>query len=114
MRKYVLLLTVLLLIFSVAANAGDKLPSGKKLFKANCKICHAEDSEFGEYTPMYLIIEQWEEFYDKIYLETHGKVLFSKEDTLTVPEVITDEMLKKIRKFSIDGAADSEHPMTCG
>jgi hypothetical protein len=31
-----------------------------------------------------------------------------------VPDVITPEMLKKIKKFAVDHAADSESPATCG
>ncbi len=31
-----------------------------------------------------------------------------------VLEEITPEMLKLMKKFAVDHAADSEHPMTCG
>jgi len=43
----------------------------KELFKAHCKVCHAEDAEAGEYTPMSLIMDQWDEFFDDTYPETH-------------------------------------------
>ena len=88
--------------------------NGKELFKNYCKTCHGVDSPHGEYTPMHLIQEQWERFFDETYVETHEEVVDSLHGGQPVLKVIDKKMLKKIRKFSIDGAADSEHPMTCG
>lgn len=91
-----------------------KKMSGKDLFKNYCKTCHAPESPHDEYTPMHLIQEQWERFFDEKYEKTHGGVIDSLHGGQPVLDVINKKMLKKIRKFSVDGAADSEHPMTCG
>ncbi len=92
-----------------------KKMSGKDLYKNHCKVCHAKDSEFDEYTPMTLIQEQWETFFDEEFEDTHKTVSDSTfYGGKNVVDVITDEMLKKMRKFCVDHAADSEHPMTCG
>jgi hypothetical protein len=88
--------------------------SGKDLYRLNCKGCHDADSPHGEYAPMSLIQEQWEQFFEEQYLETHQELADSSRGTQKVIELITPEMLEKIRKFCIDGAADSEQPMTCG
>lgn len=97
------------------AQKDPKKMNGKELFRAECKVCHAEDSDWGEYSPMELIIEQWEEFFDDgVYEKTHKEVLSTTDAEKTVLETIDEDMLKKIRKFCIDGAADSEKPMTCG
>jgi hypothetical protein len=88
--------------------------SGKDLYKNYCKSCHLPDSPNGEYTPMTLIQEQWERFYKEKYAKTHTAVIDSLQGGKPVLELINEEMLKKIKKFSIEGAADSEHPMTCG
>ncbi len=119
-RNLILLITaalVLLLACIVLADEKKAEPEkldGLDLYKANCKDCHGEDSDAGEYTPMFLIIEQWERFFDEDYLETHGGLTVSEDDTTKVVDTITPAMLKAIRKFCVDGAADSEHPMTCG
>ena len=65
-------------------------------------------------TPMTLIQDQWDRFFDEKYEGTHGEVAYPEHDNKPVTEVISDDDLKAIRKFSIKGAADSEHPMTCG
>lgn len=112
-----LALVALLMMMAGAGLADDKKPEkidGKKAFIANCKGCHGEDAVAGEYVPMFLIIEQWERFFDEDYLETHGELTVSEDDTTKVVDTITPAMLKAIRKFCVDGAADSEHPMTCG
>jgi len=88
--------------------------SGKELYKSHCKPCHTEDSDAGEYTPMSLIEEQWEEFFDELWVETHEEVVCPKDDTKKVTDMWDAEMLKAVRKFCIDHAADSEQPMTCG
>lgn len=108
------LLTVLLAGASVAADQAEKPEKldGKSLYRTHCKVCHGPDSEAGEYTPMFLIIEQWERFFDEGYVEFHGELPY--QDDKTVVEYLTPEMLRAIRTFCIDGAADSEHPMTCG
>lgn len=117
-----LALAALLLFSAVTALSEEKTEeekaiakmSGLDLYRAYCKICHEPDSPHGEYAPLFLIQEQWERFYDETYLETHEGVVDSTHGELPVMEVISPEMLEKIRKFCIDGAADSEHPMTCG
>jgi hypothetical protein len=72
------------------------------------------DSEFEEYTPMSYIGEQWETFFDEEFTETHEEVT-DKEyfGGKPVTDVITKELIKKLRNFCVDHAADSEHPMTC-
>ena len=112
----ILSLAAALLLLAGVALAEDKADEpkldGKALFKTQCKVCHTEDSDAGDYTPMYLIIEQWERFFDEDYAETHAEAAY--EDGAKVMETITPAMLQEIRKFCIEGAADSEHPMTCG
>ncbi len=85
-----------------------KKMDGKELFQTQCKVCHTEDSKAGEYTPMSLIMDQWDEFFDETFTETHKEVpaLENKDKK--------EDMIKKLRKFCVDHAADSEQPMTCG
>jgi cytochrome c5 len=88
--------------------------NGKELFIAHCKVCHTEDSDAGEYTPMSLIMDQWDEFYDETFVETHKEVVCPKDEDKKVTDMIDKDMIKKLRKFCVDHAADSEQPMTCG
>lgn len=87
---------------------------GIELFRSLCKPCHMEDSDHGEYTPMSLIMEQWDEFFDGVFAETHKDVVCPKDETKKVADVFDKDMIKKLRKFCVDHAADSEQPMTCG
>lgn len=96
------------------ALAKDSTPDGRALYREYCKPCHKADSPNGEYTPMTLIQEQWERFFKEKYVPAHKSVADPDHGGKPVTEVITPEMLKKIRKFAVDHAADSEHPMTCG
>ncbi len=122
MRRIPTLLLVAALVVALGslAVAGDKADAKakkldpKKLFRDNCKVCHGEDSPDGQYAPMFLIQEQWEQFFDEDYVDTHKDVQWSEDDTTKVVNKITPEELKAIRDFCIEGAADSEHPMTCG
>ncbi|MCL4819256.1 MAG: cytochrome c [Vicinamibacteria bacterium] len=102
--------TLAALATAPAAFAGG--PSGQDLYKANCKTCHAAGSPHGEYTPMTLIQDQWERFFKEKYAAKHATA--TMPDGTKVLDAITPEMLEKIKKFSIDHAADSEQPMTCG
>ena len=117
--RTILLILALLMISAGLAVAEDKAEApkekdGKELFKAHCKACHGADADAGEYTPMSYIMEQWEEFFDDLWVETHGEVSCPKDETKKVTDMMDKEMLKKIRKFCVDHAADSEQPMTCG
>ena len=114
-----IMVSLLVLCFASMAFAGDdavkeKKLDGKDLYKNHCKVCHMEDSDAGEYTPMTLIEEQWEEFFDELWVETHGEVVCPKDDKKTVTDMWSKEMLKAVRKFCVDHAADGEQPMTCG
>jgi len=113
------LLTLALVMIAGVAMAEEKAEtkkelSGKDLYKDHCKVCHMEDSDAGEYTPMTLIQEQWEEFFDDYWTETHEEVVCPKDDTKKVTDMWDADMLKAVREFCIDHAADSEQPMTCG
>ena len=109
----IILLGILLVGITDVAVAKKKKLDGQELFKEYCKPCHEADSDNGEYTPMTLIQEQWERFFDEKYEETHGNVTCETHGG-PVTEVITPEVLEAFKKFSIDHAADSENPMTCG
>ena len=116
--RIIFLTLVILFVASVSLAADEvvkeKKLDGKDLFKTHCKTCHAVDADAGEYTPMTLIEEQWEEFFDELWVETHGEVVCPKDEKKTVTDMWSKEMLKAVRKFCVDHAADSEQPMTCG
>jgi mono/diheme cytochrome c family protein len=120
MRKILIVLglTALALLLAAAAVAGDesggKKLDGKKLFKERCKVCHGAEAPAGEYSPMFLIQEQWTKFFAEDYATAHKGLTVSATDTTKVLDAITPEMLEAIRAFCVEGAADSEHPMTCG
>jgi hypothetical protein len=86
----------------------------KDVYKMACKPCHLEDSEAGEYTPMSLIGEQWEEFFDELIVESHQDLACPGNDEAKLLDVLDKDLLKKLRSFCVDHAADSEQPMTCG
>ena len=88
----------------------------KDLYKQECKACHGPDSEWGEYSPMDLIQEQWEEFFDEDLVETHGELQTASEDDgdTKLLDLLDEDLLKILRDFCVDHAADSEQPMTCG
>jgi hypothetical protein len=103
----------LVLIGGVGYGA-DKEMNGQQLYKSYCKTCHGANSPNGEYTPMTLIEAQWTRFFEKKYARTHTELVDTHHDNKTLSDVITPEMLEKVRTFAVDHAADSEHPMTCG
>jgi len=59
-------------------------------------------------------MDQWDEFYDETFAETHKEVACPKDKDKKVTDMIDKDMIKKLRKFCVDHAADSEQPMTCG
>jgi len=107
-------LAVATVLGAASAASGEKEATGQELYKAYCKPCHLTGSKSGEYTPMTLIQDQWERFFDKKFVPSHKSVVDEGHGGGKVPDVITPEMLKKIKKFAVDHAADSESPATCG
>ena len=97
-----------------AAAFAAKEPTGQELYKEHCKSCHGPSAKAGEYAPLTLTQEQWERFFDKKFQPSHKNVVDEKHGDGKGPDVITPDILKKIRKFAIDHAADSESPATCG
>ena len=131
MKKLITLLVLamaLVALTATLATAEDKAPvaeevdhaaklaemDGKAIYKGLCKTCHGTDADAGEYTPMSLIMEQWDEFFADTFVETHQEVACPKDETQMITEVLTEDALKKVQKFCVDHAADSEQPMTCG
>lgn len=107
-------IALLALGLATAPSGSATAADGKELYKEYCKGCHEADSPHGEYTPMSLIQDQWTRFFDKKYVRTHKDVIDEKHGGKPVTETISPDDLELIKKFAIDGAADSEHPMTCG
>ena len=118
-KSHVIVAAVLIGVFllglaNVATAAKKKGPKGVDLYKEYCKPCHEADSDNGEYTPMTLIQDQWDRFFDEKYVDTHSGVMDPNHDNKPVTEVISEDDLELIKKFAVDHAADSEQPMTCG
>lgn len=130
MKKLITLLVLAMALVALTATlaaAEDKAPAaevdhaaklaemdGKAIYKGLCKTCHGTDADAGEYTPMSLIMEQWDEFFEDTFVETHQEVACPKDETQMITDVLTEDALKKVQKFCVDHAADSEQPMTCG
>jgi hypothetical protein len=87
---------------------------GIDIYKNVCKSCHGPDADAGEYTPMDLIMEQWDDFFQDTFVETHTDITCPSDETQKLTDVISGDVLKKVQKFCVDHAADSEQPMTCG
>ncbi len=103
-----------MIAFAMPAGAKDKGPTGRQLVQQYCRICHGPNAKAGTYTPMTFIQDQWTDFFANTYKDSHKGVIDTHHNNKKVLEEITPEMLKKIEKFMVDHAADSEHPMTCG
>lgn len=114
MRMVLAAVAVLAIALIAGGGAEAAKDEGKELYKEYCKSCHGKDAAAGEYTPMTLIQDQWDRFFDKKFEATHGEVLDPAHENKPVPEAVGPERIKTIRKFCVDHAADSEHPMTCG
>ena len=123
MKKLIFMLTVLTALtclFGVAiaedADGMEKIQKmkAKDLYKMACKPCHLEDAEAGEYTPMSLIGEQWEEFFDELIIDSHKDLPCPNNKEAKLLDILDKDLLGKLRTFCIDHAADSEQPMTCG
>lgn len=116
-RSRLIVTSILIGILAVGlANVATaaKKPKGNDLYKEFCKPCHEANSDNGEYTPMTLIQDQWERFFDEKFVGSHSAVMDPNHDNKPVTEVISEDDLESIKKFAIDHAADSEQPMTCG
>lgn len=116
-----LLLPALLVVAAGAALAEEDAAApaladmnAKDLYRNACKPCHTADADAGEYTPMSLIGEQWEEFFDGLLAETHADATLPGDGTTPLLEALDEELIGKLREFCVDHAADSEQPMTCG
>lgn len=112
--KHIVWIVVATVALAAWGLAADKPADGKALYKEYCKPCHGPNAAAGEITPMTLIGEQWERFFAEKLVPSHQSLSDPAHDNRPVLEVITPEILKKIKEFAIEHAADSEHPMTCG
>jgi mono/diheme cytochrome c family protein len=101
----------LLAATAVSAGSNANARKGKAYFKKNCRVCHDGNTAGAPaLEPAELIIEQWER-------------AFTKDDDVAecVPRVkektgveLTEQDLIDIEAYLVQGAADSERPMTCG
>jgi len=106
--------SLILAALTIAAAPKDGQRTGQQLYKEYCKGCHLADSPNGEYTPMSLIQDQWKDFFDTKLVPAHEAVVDPAHEGKKVLDLMTPEETKVLRDWTIDHAADSEHPMTCG
>ena len=110
---FVIWIMLLFVFFSGASAVGDsEKKTGKELYKQDCRICHQEDSPNGDFTPMSLTMDQWKRFFKERFEKTHKDVVLERENKKLL-EYMTPDKLKKIKKFVVKHAADSEQPQTC-
>jgi len=103
-----------LIAVGVGAAGKEARKDGKELYKEHCKSCHGASAPAGEYTPMSLIQDQWQEFFDQKLIPTHENVTDPAHEGKKVLDLLTPEELQTLKSWTIDHAADSENPMTCG
>jgi mono/diheme cytochrome c family protein len=108
---FAFVLVGLLAATAVSAGSDANARKGKSYFKKNCRVCHdGKTADAPALEPAELIIEQWER-------------AFERDDDVAecVPRVkektgveLTEQDLIDIKAYLVNGAADSERPMTCG
>jgi hypothetical protein len=103
---------VFILISPAPVTGDDKKLSGKQLYKQDCRVCHEEGSPHGEYTPMSLTQNQWKKVFKEKFTAAHKDVVLPRVNKKLL-DYLTEKNLKKIKKFCVDHAADSEQPQTC-
>jgi hypothetical protein len=114
-HRIVLIVMVAVVALGLANMAvAAKKSKGQNLYKEHCKPCHTAGSPNGEYTPMTLIQDQWQRFFDEKFVETHAGLNDPDHGDVPVTEAIGAEDLETIKEWTVDHAADSEQPMTCG
>jgi mono/diheme cytochrome c family protein len=108
---FVVAMAGLLAATIASARPDTNARKGKAYFKKNCRVCHDGNTEgVPMLQPSSLIIEQWERAFDK-----------DEDVAECVPRVkektgveLTKQDLADIEAYMVEGAADSEKPMTCG
>lgn len=114
-KKTCLALACITMVYaSSAAVAETAVEEGQRLFREHCRDCHDRGSPNGYYTPLTLIQSQWERFFRRKYERYHRDVIDEAHGGVPVTEAISPEILEKIKTFSVDHAADTDQPMTCG
>mgnify|MGYP000482371822 CR=1 FL=1 len=63
---------------------------------------------------LHVIGEAVKKVFDETFPETHKEIPSPQDEKKMVPDMFDKDMIKKLRKFCVDHAADSEQPMTCG
>ena len=86
----IMMVAVVALSFASGATAAKNKIKGQDLFKDFCKPCHGVDSENGEYTPMSLIMDQWDEVYDALE-ETFIAGTEPTEATAPLPSIFIED-----------------------
>lgn len=100
-------------VVAVVCAAADKPADGKALYRQNCKVCHDKGSSHGVFTPMTLTQDQWRKFYSTKLIPAHKNAIVPPSGKKLL-EFLTPDQIKAIQRFTIDHAADSEQPATCG
>lgn len=106
--------SVLIVVFlmSGAAAVNDQKKTPKDMYREDCRVCHTEDSPYGDFTPMSLTQDQWKTFFKERFKDKHKHVMFDRENKKLL-DYMTPEELKEIEKYCVKHAADSEQPQTC-
>ena len=110
----VALWTILTVAFLVSWTAAvdDQKRTAQEMYREDCRVCHTEDSPYGDFTPMSLTMDQWKKFFKERFKDKHKDVMFDREKKPLLEYMKPDE-LKEIEKYCVKHAADSEQPQTC-
>ena len=103
---------VLFVLTSGAVAVDEEKKTGKEMYREDCRVCHTEESQFGEYSPMSLTQDQWKKFFKEKLKATHKDVVLDREKQKLL-DYLTPDKLKEIQKYCVKHAADSEQPQTC-